>query len=121
MDQKKLEQVRKDTEEVQEMLGVDKDNYYRSEYLVIKMKGDTLEAMDNEVKILMEDRCTRKEAERFLKRGTVIFDSFDEFADSLKESGIYNGESYEQAVNGQLEGISVVEYQGKEYIISYVY
>lgn len=35
MDQKKLEQVRKDTKKVQEMLMVNKDNYSHTEYLVM--------------------------------------------------------------------------------------
>ena len=38
-----------------------------------------------EIEILMEDRCTRAEAERHLKNGTVIFEDFEENFDKYME------------------------------------
>ena len=31
-----------------------------------------------EIEILMEDRCTKSEAEKHLKNGTIIFEDFEE-------------------------------------------
>lgn len=38
--------------------------------------------MNNDIEILMFDGCSRKEAERFLKNGTIIIDDFEESFDS---------------------------------------
>lgn len=33
---------------------------------------------EREIEILMDDRCTRREAEKLLKAGTTIFEDFEE-------------------------------------------
>lgn len=49
------------------------------------------EQFEKNVEILMEDRCTRKEAERFLNNSTVVYDlkdfteHFDQFMENWQE------------------------------------
>ena len=38
-----------------------------------------------EIEILMEDRCTKSEAEKHLKNGTIIFEDFEENFDKYME------------------------------------
>lgn len=84
------------------------------------------EEFEKNVEILMEDRCTRKEAERFLKNSTVVYDlkdfteHFDQFMEDWQEDeeGI---EAYKKMLETKepIGGYSFVEYNGKEYLISY--
>ena len=81
---------------------------------------------EKNVEILMEDRCTRKEAERFLKNNTVVYDlkdfteHFDQFMEDWQEDeeGI---EAYRKMLEAKepIGGYSFVKYDGKEYLISY--
>lgn len=81
---------------------------------------------EKNVEILMEDRCTRKEAERHLKNGTVPYEledfteHFDQFMEDWQEDeeGI---EAYKKMLETKepMDGYSFVEYNGKEYLISY--
>ena len=75
------------------------------------------------VEILMEDRCTRKEAERLLKNSTVVYElkdfteHFGQFMEDWQEDkeGI---EAYKKMLETKkpMSGYSFVEYNGKEYL-----
>lgn len=72
------------------------------------------------IKILMQDRCTRKEAEKHLKTGTIIYDDPQEYIDNLKENDCFDPEhdtleNYRRGV----PDISMVKYNNREYLIAY--
>jgi len=81
---------------------------------------------EKNVEILMEDHCTRKEAERFLKNNTVVYElkdfteHFGQFMEDWQEDkeGI---EAYKKMLETKepMSGYNFVEYNGKEYLISY--
>jgi len=75
--------------------------------------------MTNEkfISILMADRYTRKEADGRLHDGTVIYESIEEWIQSLKCGGCYSGETAEGARAGEYADIDVVEYEGHEYLV----
>lgn len=82
--------------------------------------------MTNEkaIEILMKDGCTRSEAEKFLNKGTIVFDDFEEFFDSyMQERGIdeEEQEEYKQmiATGKALPDWGVVEDSAKRYYIEY--
>ena len=80
-----------------------------------------------EIKILMEDRCTRAEAEKHLKNGTIIFEDFEENLDSyikeLSDDDIvgFDEESFCKMVETKkpLPDWGVVEKDEKTYYIMY--
>lgn len=84
------------------------------------------EQFEKNVEILMEDRCTRKEAERLLKNSTVVYElkdfteHFGQFMEDWQEDkeGI---EAYKKMLETKkpMSGYSFVEYNGKEYLINY--
>ena len=49
-----------------------------------------------EIEILMEDRCTKSEAEKHLKNGTIIFDDFEENFDKYMEEWKYLADDEEE-------------------------
>ena len=85
-----------------------------------------------EIEILMEDRCTKSEAEKHLKNGTIIFDDFEENFDKYMEEWKYlaeDEEEYTKMVEGYKKMIKtgipvtdwgVVKKDGKTYYIMYV-
>ena len=80
---------------------------------------------EREIEILMEDRCTRKEAEKHLKDGATIFEDFGENLESyLDEWGIEeeDREAYRKMVTDKIPVADwgIVEQDGKTYYISYV-
>lgn len=66
------------------------------------------------IAILEEDRCTRSEAEKHLKNGTMIFDSPEDYIEMLKANDCYEGETVED-----MPDTSLVTYEGHEYVIMY--
>ena len=44
---------------------------------------------EKQIEILMEDRCTKSEAEKHLKNGTTIFEDFEENFDKYMEEWKY--------------------------------
>lgn len=82
--------------------------------------------METELKIaiLMSDRCTRKEAEAYLARGTEIYEEGDvqDYIDNLKANpGCYNGETVDGLLAGEYApSIQPVQLDGKTYMIVYV-
>ena len=85
-----------------------------------------------EIEILMEDRCTKSEAEKHLKNGTIIFDDFEENFDKYMEEWKYLAEDEEEYNNmvtsyrNMIETCEpvtdwgVVKREGKTYYIQYV-
>lgn len=51
---------------------------------------------EKQIEILMEDRCTKSEAEKHLKNGTTIFDDFEENFDKYMEEWKYLAEDKEE-------------------------
>ena len=85
-----------------------------------------------EIEILMEDRCTKSEAEKHLKNGTIIFEDFEENFDKYMEEWKYlaeDEEEYNNMVKSYRNMIEtgepvtdwgVVKKDGKTYYIMYV-
>ncbi len=79
---------------------------------------------EREIEILMEDRCTRKEAEKHLKDGATIFEDFGENLESyLDEWDIEeeDREPYRKMVTDKIPVADwgIVEQDGKTYYIDY--
>ena len=79
---------------------------------------------EREIEILMEDRCTRKEAEKHLKDGATIFEDFEENLESyLDEWDIEeeDREAYRNMVTDKIPAADwgIVEQDGKTYYIDY--
>ena len=80
-----------------------------------------------EIEILMEDRCTKSEAEKYLNNGTIIFEDFEENLDSyIKEFSDedvigFDEKSFREMVETKkpLPDWGVVEKDGKTYYIMY--
>ena len=80
---------------------------------------------EREIEILMEDRCTKSEAEKHLKNGTIIFEDFEEnFEKYMEEWDIEEEEreSYKKMIEtGEpITDWGVVKLEGKTYYIQYV-
>jgi hypothetical protein len=74
---------------------------------------------EKEIAILMEDRCTERDAIRHLKDGTVVYEDPKVYFQNLIGCGSYDGETIEDARAGKLAGVSVITYEGREYLIDY--
>lgn len=72
-----------------------------------------------EIAILKQDRCTSKEAERFLKNGTTIYENPEEYISMLKDNGVYEGETLDDFRRGAPD-ISMVWHNDHEYLVAYV-
>jgi hypothetical protein len=78
-----------------------------------------------EMAILMQDRCTKQEAEKYLKRGTYIIAGDDVkelegYIEDLKSCKCWDGETIESLMAGEHTDRQPVEYEGKMYLIIYV-
>ena len=69
------------------------------------------------IAILEEDGCTRSEAEKYLETGTTIFNSPEDYIEMLKANDCYEGETVEDI--RKEKDISLVTYEGHEYVIMY--
>lgn len=76
--------------------------------------------MNKEIAILMQDHCTEFDAKKHLKNGTIIYDNPEEYLTSLKEIGAYTGETLDDIRQGKCADISMVKFEGHEYLIMYV-
>lgn len=74
---------------------------------------------ENDINVIMEDGGTRSEAIDSLKRGATVFETPEEWIESLKDCDCYENETIEEAREGYYSGISVVTYQNHEYLIEY--
>ena len=77
-----------------------------------------------EIEILMEDRCTKSEAEKHLKNGTIIFEDFEENFDKYMDEWDIEEEEREAYWNMIETGEPVtdwgiVEKDGEKYYIQY--
>lgn len=83
---------------------------------------------EKEIAILMADKCTRKEAEKHLKKGTIVFESVKDWYESMDESIQKVMEEdhdtdreglLDLAASGMLVDTAVVNYDGNTYFIEY--
>ncbi len=74
------------------------------------------------IEILKNDRCTKAEAERFIKDGTTIFEDAGEFLEFINEFKEEDEERYtlDDVKNGCVADTSIVTYNDNEYYIAYV-
>jgi len=77
------------------------------------------------VEILMKNGCTKQEAERHLKNGSIVFTDFEEHFDAyMTEWGIEENEvpEYRRMIDEKIpvRDWGVVEDSGKTYYIMYV-
>ena len=80
---------------------------------------------EKQIEILMEDRCTKSEAEKHLKNGTIIFEDFEENFEKYMEEWDIEEEEREVYRNmietGEpITDWGVVKLEGKTYYIQYV-
>ena len=87
---------------------------------------------EKQIEILMEDRCTKSEAEKHMKKGTTLFEDFEENFDKYMEEWKYlaeDEEEYNNMVKSYRNMIEtgepvtdwgVVKLEGKTYYIQYV-
>lgn len=77
------------------------------------------------IEILIADRCTKKEAEKFANASggnpgsCIIYPSIEEYQNSIKECGM-EPETAEDLRAGKVTDHSVVNYEGNEYVIEYI-
>lgn len=78
--------------------------------------------MTNEmmINVLMADRCTRAEAERFIKAGTTIYTDEQEIVEVAREVSYDESITLDNIKNGNVTDISYVRYNGNDYYIVYV-
>jgi hypothetical protein len=67
---------------------------------------------ERDIAILMEDRCTKREAEEFLRKGTTVYEDPKEYIQSLKDCGCYEGQTLEQIRNGEPSDVTLIDYKG---------
>lgn len=84
-------------------------------------------SIETQIAILMEARSTRREAERYLKNGSIIFEAqeFEENFDKyMKEwcAGPEEIAAYKRMIDKGIEAFdwSIAHYEGKKYYIMYV-
>lgn len=88
---------------------------------------------EREMEILMDDRCTKSEAERHLKNGSIVFEDFEENFDKYMEEWktgyeedsedcIEMVENYKKMIETGIPVTDwgVVKKDGKTYYIMYV-
>lgn len=80
---------------------------------------------EREIEILMMDKCTKSEAKRHLKNGTVIFEDFEKyFDDYMEEWSIEDDQisSYRKMIEEKIPFADwgIVEDAGNTYYIMYV-
>ena len=79
---------------------------------------------EREIEILMHDGCTRAEAEKHLKNGSVVFDDFEENFDSYMKEWDCNEEekeAYRKMIDSKnpATDCGVVDRDGNTYYIMY--
>ncbi len=92
---------------------------------------EEMERRDLEIEILKNDYCTETEAIAHLEKGTVVYDSIDEYIEHLKESVFNDEESFKEEYGSKEEIIEafkkdgmhsdnrLIKYNGNKYIICY--
>lgn len=77
------------------------------------------------IEILMDDRCTKSEAEDYLRKGTTIFEDFEENCESYLDGWSVDEEEREDyrkmiKEKSPIMDWGIVEKNGKTYYIAYV-
>ena len=80
---------------------------------------------EKKIEILVKDGCTKREAEKALARGSVVFEDFEEaFCDYMNEWDISEEEQerFQEMIKTKrpVEDWGIVEEKGKIYYIMYV-
>ena len=80
---------------------------------------------EKEIEILTLAGCTKKEAEKHLEKGTMVFDDFEKHFDTyMKDWCIEEDElpKYKRMIKEKVPVAdwSIVEFEGKTYYIEYV-
>ena len=80
---------------------------------------------EREIELLMLDKCTKSEAEKHLKNGSIIFEDFEENIESYLDEWdveIEDKDEYRKMVTDKIpaRGWGIVEDNGKTYYIMYV-
>lgn len=75
---------------------------------------------NNDISVLMSDGCTLSEAEKALRRGTIVYSSIAEYITVLKDCGMYEGETAEKIRSGAYADIKAVSCGGHEFLVEYV-
>lgn len=80
-----------------------------------------------EIEIIMKDRKTEREAKKYLEKGAIVFEDFEEnFEGYMKEwessMDSENVEKFRKMIETKepVQDWGVVEYEGKTYYIMYV-
>lgn len=78
--------------------------------------------MTNEmmIDVLMADRCTRAEAEKFIKAGTTIYTDEKEIVEVAREVSENESITLDDIKNGNVTDISYTRYNDNDYYIVYV-
>ena len=72
------------------------------------------------IDVLMADRCTRREAERFIKAGTTIYTDEKEIVEVAREISEDETITINNIKNDNVTDISYVRYNDNDYYILYV-
>ena len=72
------------------------------------------------INVLMADRCTRREAERFIKAGTTIYTDEQEIVEVAREVSDDETITLDNIKSGNVTDISYVRYNDNDYYIVYV-
>ena len=75
---------------------------------------------EREIEILMKDRCTRAEAEKFIKAGTTIYTEEQEIVEVAREVSDDETITLDNIRRGNVTDISYVRYNDNDYYIVYV-
>lgn len=73
--------------------------------------------------ILIEDRNTPSEAKKRINDTSFpafIYEDFNDYINEMKASGVYAGETVEDAKAGKIRDLLYVRYNGHDYFIVYV-
>lgn len=86
------------------------------------MKGGYRMDRELEIAILMQDRATRREAERLLLKGTIIYDDPEEWIANLRDNDCLVDKNLSDALAGAyVPDVTPVAYGGHVYLVEYVY
>lgn len=77
---------------------------------------------ERDIAIIMSDgHTTEKEARKHLANGTIVYNSISEWLKSNKANGIDDEDLTEDNLRaGKIADISLVKYDGNEYVVEYV-
>lgn len=90
-----------------------------------KLKNEGMVKDMTDIEILMEDGCTREDAQRHLEVGTIVFDDFEDHLDSYCAELAKGDEEFEEELRKMVEtkepapDWGIVESSGKTYYIMY--